>query len=177
MQKACITFLIIAIIVLSGIGLNLSKTQVQTEYLRIHVRANSNDSLDQAIKYKIKVQIVLYLTPKIAECDTKIKAINMLNSSLGDIKDIADKVLAQSGFNYQAKASLKEEQFPTRVYGNLELESGIYDALIIELGSGQGDNWWCVVYPPLCFTGEGTNYVYRSKILDIISDFFKRSES
>ena len=55
------------------------------------------------------------------------------------------------------------------------VEKGFYDALIINLGSGEGDNWWCVVYPPLCFVGEG-NYVYRSKIKDVINDFFKKEK-
>ena len=53
------------------------------------------------------------------------------------------------------------------------LESGYYDSLIIELGDGKGDNWWCVVYPPLCFVGDGSGYLYKSKILKIIQDFYK----
>ena len=68
------------------------------------------------------------------------------------------------------------EEFPTRVYGGLTLENGFYDALIIELGSGKGDNWWCVVYPPLCFSGEGTNYVYKSKLKQIINDFYEKQK-
>ena len=59
-------------------------------------------------------------------------------------------------------------------YGDFTLEQGFYDALIIELGSGKGDNWWCVVYPPLCFTGKGANYVYKSKILEIIKRFSEK---
>ena len=65
-----------------------------------------------------------------------------------------------------------EERFPTRVYEGVTLAAGVYDALILELGSGEGDNWWCVVYPPLCFTGGSVNVVYRSKIAQIIRQFF-----
>ncbi len=175
MKKSCISILIIAIIILSGIALSLPKSETQTEYLRIHVRANSNDEIDQSVKYIVKDKIVEYLTPYIAECDTKQKAQNLLENNLKGIEQVANATLKARGFNYTAKASVKREEFPTRVYGALELESGIYDALIVELGSGSGDNWWCVVYPPLCFTsGNGTNVVYRSKILEIISDFFKK---
>lgn len=78
-------------------------------------------------------------------------------------------------FSYRSKASVREEEFPTRVYEDLTLDAGYYDALILELGSGKGDNWWCVVYPPLCFTGGECGYVYKSKILEIIESFKKKN--
>ena len=176
MKKVCISFLIIGIIVLSGIGLWSYKTETHKEYLRIHIRANSNLDCDQQVKYLIKDKIVKFLTPYIAECNTKQKAQNMLEDNLSAIEKVAENVLKQKGFNYTAKASLKNEQFPTRVYEGLKLEGGFYDALIIELGEAKGDNWWCVVYPPLCFTNGSQGYYYRSKILDIINDFFKKEK-
>lgn len=174
MKKVCISFLIIAIIFLSGIGVFINDATPQKEYLRIHIRANSNVAQEQSVKYKVKDAVVEYLTPFITQCDTKSKAETLISSRIKQIEKVCDSVLKQNGFSYTAKASVKNEKFPTRVYGKLELESGYYDALIIELGSGKGDNWWCVVYPPLCFTGEGVNYVYKSKILDIINDFFNK---
>ena len=162
---------------MSGIAISLPDTQTNKEYLRIHIRANSNDQIDQDIKYRVKDRVVQYLTPYIAECDTKLKAERLLSDRLEEIEAVADNVLRQAGFSYTAKAKVNLEEFPTRVYGTLELKSGVYQALIIELGSGDGDNWWCVVYPPLCFTGEGTGVVYRSKILSIISDFFKKEKT
>ena len=77
-------------------------------------------------------------------------------------------------FTVGSEALIRNEKFPTRVYGELTLDCGYYDALIINLGSGKGDNWWCVVYPPLCFTGEGQNYVYKSKIHEIIKRFYEK---
>ena len=176
MKKVCISFLIIGIIVLSGIGLLSYGEQPHKEYLRIHIRANSNLEQDQRVKYIVKDKIVAYLTPYIAECDTKQKAENLLKNNLEGIEQVALSTLRANGFDYSVKASVKREEFPTRIYDGVCLESGLYDALIIELGSGKGDNWWCVVYPPLCFTGEGMNYVYRSKILDIINDFFNKEK-
>ena len=82
-------------------------------------------------------------------------------------------MLKKNGKNYVCTAQIKTEEFPTRVYEDLTLERGFYDALILNLGSGKGDNWWCVVYPPLCFVGEGTGYVYKSKLLAIINSFYK----
>ena len=95
---------------------------------------------------------------------------------LENLKSVCDKVLKESGFNYFSKVSIKREEFPFRSYNGIDLEAGFYDALIIELGSGTGDNWWCVVYPPLCFVGQG-EYIYRSKIKDVINDFFCKEKS
>ena len=176
MKKFCISFFILAIIILSAIGLNLEENNVKKEYLRIHVRAHSNLEEDQAIKYLVKDAVVEYLTPFIAECDTKEKAERMLKGKLFEIERVADQVLKLNGKDYKSKASVREEEFPTRVYGSLCLENGFYDALILNLGSGEGNNWWCVVYPPLCFTGEGSSYVYKSKIKEIIDGFFYRQE-
>ena len=170
MKKICITFTLFLIIILSVFGVFSSKS-VQTEYLRIHIRADSNEEEAQAVKYQVKDAVVEFLTPFVAECDTKRKAEEMIAGKLNDISAVAEKVLRQNGFSYGAKASVNAEKFPTRSYGDLTLQGGFYDALIIELGSGKGDNWWCVVYPPLCFTGGGKGYVYRSKILDIIRSF------
>ncbi len=171
-----ISFLIIAIIVLCGIGLNFFAESKNEEYLRIHVRANSNEETDQAVKYLVKDKVVSYLTPFIAECDTKEKAKTLLTDRLTEIKSVADQTLKQNGYDYEAKVSVKNEKFPTRVYGDLELDEGYYDALIIELGKGDGNNWWCVVYPPLCFTGEGQTYQIRSKILDVIRNFYNKEK-
>ena len=174
MKKFCIVFLTLSIIILSGIGLSLPEKKAETEYLRIHIRANSNATVDQSVKYMVKEEVVKYLTPFIAECDTKLKAEKMLKRELEGIAKVATEFLKERGFSYKATASVKNEEFPTRVYNGVQLEKGFYDALIINLGSGEGDNWWCVIYPPLCFTGEGTSYVYRSKIQDVINDFFNK---
>ncbi len=176
MKKICIVFLACAIIILSAVGISLNKNQTHTEYLRIHIRANSNDYTDQSVKYKVKKAVVDYLTPFIAECTTKEQAEDLLTENLGGVEKAADRVLEKNGFSYKSHAEVKNESFPTRKYGEVVLESGFYDALIVNLGSGEGDNWWCVVYPPLCFTDGGENYVYRSKILDIINDFMKREK-
>ena len=95
-----------------------------------------------------------------------------IGAKLGEIERVAARVLRENGFSYGARASLRREQFPTRVYADATLEAGEYDALILELGSGKGDNWWCVVYPPLCFTSGNGNVVYKSKIAEIIKRFF-----
>lgn len=169
MKKCCITVLIITIIILSAMAIEPLQTP-KKEYLRIHIRADSNEAPAQTVKYKVKDAVVEYLIPFIAECKTKEQAKTMLSERLEEVERVADSVLLSNGYDYTAKARLGAEEFPTRVYDSLTLEQGIYDALIIELGKGEGANWWCVVYPPLCFTG-GEQTVYKSKILEIINSF------
>ena len=142
------------------------------EYLRIHIRANSNSSLDQNVKYQIKDKVVEYLTPIISSCTTKQDFEDALQKNLIHIECIANEILAQNTFDYKSQALLKNEYFPARSYNEFTLESGYYDALIVNLGSGKGDNWWCVVYPPLCFINSSSNYVYKSRLVQIIKNFF-----
>lgn len=174
MKKICISFLAIAIIILSAVAVG-TEIQPKKEYLRIHIRADSNEEAAQAVKYLVKDAVVEFLTPILSECYTKEAAESRIEANLKGIEAVSDGVLAANEKEYKSNAKLSNEKFPTRTYGDLTLESGYYDALVIELGSGKGDNWWCVVYPPLCFTGNGCGYVYKSKILEIIDDFKRKS--
>ncbi len=166
MQKIRITFICCCIILVATCLFGCSG--YQQEYLRIHVRANSNSACDQEIKYLIKDEVVKYLTPIVQNCKSKQDAINKIKEHQSSVNALIEGVLKKNGFNYGCKVSIREENFPTRVYEGVTLSAGYYDALIIELGSGKGDNWWCVVYPPLCFSGRD-DITYRSKILDLIN--------
>lgn len=167
----CFVFIVLAVIATIAFASNAVNPDAETDYLRIHIRANSNSEADQAVKYKVKDEIVKFITPYAAQCTDKQTAIKTIGGILRDVEKECDRVLAENGFTYKSEASIRAEEFPTRVYGDLTLEKGIYDALIIELGSGIGDNWWCVIYPPLCFTSGTENVQYRSAIIDIINRF------
>ena len=123
----------------------------QEEYFRIHIRANSNSVADQNVKYIVKDAVVDFLIPLLSEVETKDEAENVMRVNLDKIEEVADEVLLENGFTYKSYAYISFEEFPTREYDDLVLEEGFYDALILALGTGSGDNWWCVVYPPFCF--------------------------
>lgn len=170
----------IAIIIALAILLSLPQEQTSAknnDFLRIHIRADSNSSADQSVKYKVKTAVVEYLVPFVATSKTKQEALATIGSRLREIEEVANTVLTGENFTYKCSAKLNEENFPTRTYDGLTLTSGMYDALILQLGSGKGDNWWCVVYPPLCFVGgeaNGTNTItYKSKIKEIIENWKK----
>ena len=176
MKKAAVIIILIAAI--AGIcfafaGQGEVAAAENASYLRVHIRANSNSEADQAVKYRVRDKVVEFLTPTVAGCETKEEAIATIGKKLTEIAAVADRELRANGYIYGARASLRKEEFPTRVYENVTLEAGVYDALILELGTGKGDNWWCVVYPPLCFTGGNANVTYQSKILEIIRKFYK----
>ena len=181
MKKLCIIFLLSFIISVTAVGFSgcfgggtAQNAANAGEYLRIHIRADSNDEEAQAVKYAVRDSVVDYLTPLVADYESKSEAVRGVESNLSQIEAVAAGVLRQNGFSYGAKASVKTERFPTRVYGEYTLPSGEYTALIVELGAGAGDNWWCVVYPPLCFAGgNGQQVIYKSKIAEIIARWKK----
>lgn len=144
----------------------------ESEYMRIHIQANSNSAEDQNVKYLVKDKIVDYLIPYLSQVQNKDEAKIVLKDLLKSIESVANDVLSEQGFDYKAKAYISFEEFPTRKYDDLTLEEGYYDALMISLGSGEGDNWWCVVYPAICFTDSknSQNYEYISKIWEIINN-------
>ena len=179
MKKFCIIFALLFILIVTAaaaaaLSPAASGTDAPAAYLRMHVRANSDAAADQEIKYAVKDALVDYLIPVAAECETKAEAMEAIGARLAALEEVADGLLAEAGFSYTAKASLRKEKFPARVYDGVTLEAGVYDALIVELGEAEGQNWWCVVYPPLCFAGEATggNVRFGSRLLEIIQGFF-----
>jgi len=155
MRKIRIILICCCIIVLATTAFGCG---VKQEYLRIHVRANSDSAADQRIKYLIKDEIVAYLTPIIEDCESKEEAITTISSNEKAINQLIDRFLKQNGFSYTSRIKICKEEFPTRVYDGTTLPAGIYEAVIVELGKAEGANWWCVVYPPLCFSGKNVKY-------------------
>jgi stage II sporulation protein R len=146
------------------------------DFLRLHVSANSNSARDQEVKFLVKQRIVDSISPVLAGVKSKGEAMERIAENINQIESVANECLSSNGFSYGARVAVRSEYFPTRVYKTtdeeLNLPNGIYDALVLELGEGRGDNWWCVVYPPLCVSDEvsAEKVVYKSKILE----WFKR---
>lgn len=170
MKKIIIALFATIMLVIVLCGCAMEKQNTNADFLRIHIRANSNSDVDQSVKYDVKNSIVKYLTGKFDHAKTKSQAIKIVNDNLDEITEIANKTLKEKGFTYSAKAVLREEEFPARKYDELLLPSDVYDALIVELGSASGDNWWCVVFPPLCFLSDDSEMEYKS----IIYEWYKK---
>lgn len=167
---------VVGIAVVVVLGLPGGGTPSNSEFLRLHIRANSNSHYDQEVKHLVRQAVIDEFTPIFSTVTNRNDAMRVLSSNLNRIERIATEILRENGFDYDARAALRNEHFPTRSYNGFNLAAGYYDALIIELGQANGDNWWCVVYPPLCFLqnniGGERGVIYRSRLQEIINRFF-----
>lgn len=156
-----------------GVGCVHTMDNEGYKLIRIHIRANSNESADQAVKLKVRDRLSAEMTDKLSDVKTFATAYRRIEKMLDNLSDIADEVLAENGFDYKSRVRLNNEYFPTRTYEGVVVESGYYDALIVELGSGKGDNWWCVIYPPLCYVEAqaGSKVEYASLIKELWEKF------
>lgn len=143
------------------------------EYLRLHIRANSNSQADQDVKYEVRDAVINYLTPLLDDVTDLDYALKVVEENTDALEELSRRVLEENGFFYGAAVRLAREEFPARTYGSITLPDGVYEALIIELGSGKGDNWWCVAFPPLCFVSapEG-DFAYKSIIAELWQKYF-----
>lgn len=165
--------IVVGLILIVFVGaLFIPNKDVECDYLRIHIRANSNNEQDQNIKYEIKDELLNLLTPYLCNIESKEKAIKIVNKYSNQIINECLKLLQSKGFDYSVNIKIANEFFPTRTYSNTTLESGYYDAVIVELGEAKGDNWWCVMYPPLCFVNKNEN-IKQIKYKSIICEWFK----
>ncbi|MGI5873684.1 MAG: stage II sporulation protein R [Bacillota bacterium] len=119
--------------------------------LRFHVIANSDSPADQAVKLRVRDAVLAEIAPALAAAESVDEAEAAVGAALPDIEAAADAVLAAEGKHYASRAEVTESFFPTKSYGGLTLPAGRYRACRITLGAGRGKNWWCVLYPPLCF--------------------------
>lgn len=177
-KQALVLLLGLLVIGVGAYGVNMGSTTSLSNdsFLRIHIRANSNLEADQNVKYLVKDAVVNFLTPKLAFATTKERAMEIVEQNKAGITAVASKVLEENGFPYGASTTVHKEEFPTRAYDDVVLPSGEYDSVIVSLGSGTGNNWWCVVYPPLCFVNaeqtDNESVVYKSKLIEVINSFF-----
>lgn len=132
-------------------------TSLDSKILRLHIVANSNSYQDQIFKLKCRDAIINYLNTNISPSNyTKEYITSFLSNNINNIYEICDQLALQENLNLSFNIKLSKEYFPTKQYSNILLPSGIYDSLKIEIGKTKGNNWWCSLYPPLCFTESST---------------------
>lgn len=136
------------------------------ELIRLHIMAHSDHPRDQALKLKVRDAIVEETAPLFSTAATERDAERVLSRHLNQVEEIADRVLMQAGALYQSQAELGTYSFPERRYENMTLPAGRYRALRIVLGDGQGHNWWCVLFPPLCFV-NGSSGQEATPVMDV----------
>ncbi|MGE5390652.1 MAG: stage II sporulation protein R [Deltaproteobacteria bacterium] len=155
MKRLLLSFLIIPLLVFGGTYLiNLKDEPLADDVLRLHVIANSDDPRDQAVKLEVKDHIVAMMHRDFSKVDNAREARRLALREREDIKAEAESVLAVRGYHYPVQVYIGEFEFPTKSYGNVVLPQGEYQAVRVVLGEGQGKNWWCVLFPPLCMVSS-----------------------
>ena len=126
---------------------------------RLHVLANSDSAEDQALKLKVRDSLLNYMNDICSNCTTKEEAISLANENKKNFQQIAEQTISENGYNYPVKINIDNFYFPTKNYGDITLPAGFYDALRVEIGEAKGKNWWCVMFPSLCFIDVSSGIV------------------
>lgn len=124
---------------------------VADKIIRLHVVANSDSPEDQQLKLQVRDKVMSRMSKRFEELKDIAEVKDIIEESLGEIETIARETIEENGKLYGVKAAFERTDFPTKVYGSLTLPAGTYQALNIVIGEGNGKNWWCVMFPPLCF--------------------------
>lgn len=163
--------------------------ELETRVVRLHVLANSDSAQDQALKLDVRDAVLAQASMYLTHCHSTQQAKEVLSQHLQPLADTAAQTIARKGYDYAVKVSLERTYFPTKVYADFSLPAGEYQGLRVEIGRAEGHNWWCVVFPPLCFssvseqsetalrsglteddlallTGEDQGYVFRFQCLE-----------
>lgn len=130
---------------------NAVSTDIQNSVFRLHVIANSDSDEDQNLKYIVRDKVLEYINSISNSSMTKDEVIVLANENINEIQKIAENTIHENGYNYSVKLNIGNFSFPTKKYGDITFPAGFYDALKIEIGEAKGHNWWCVMFPPLCF--------------------------
>ena len=153
---------ILVFIYIALLSFNYSKaisSNLSDSVFRLHIIANSDSSADQELKLKVRDKIIEYMNTLTSNSSDKKDVISIVNNHLDSFKEIALNTIKENGYNYDVNIEIGNFNFPTKTYGDISFPAGNYDALKIEIGDAIGQNWWCVLFPPLCFVNSSTGVV------------------
>lgn len=162
--KMVALFFSMAVAVLVGLHMEANKTHtlqqgIAKEIIRFHVLANSDSEEDQALKRKVKDEVVAFLQEKLKTVTEKKQAEQVIEQNLEQIKKVAEQVTKKEGEGEVVTTALTRKNFPVKVYGDTVFPAGNYETLQVEIGKAEGKNWWCVMYPSLCMVNESYTVV------------------
>jgi len=122
--------------------------------LRFHVLANSDEVYDQELKLKVRDAVGAQMAELLSDAKSREECEQIIQRELDEIARTAQSVIKEEGYSYEAETFLREVQFPVKTYGDYTFPAGKYEALEVVIGEGEGHNWWCVMYPNMCFAGS-----------------------
>lgn len=134
-------------------------TDIANSVFRLHVIANSDSTEDQNLKYIVRDNLLKYMNEICKNCSSKEDAIKLVKENSDSFEQIALDTIKENGYEYDVNINIGTFEFPTKTYGDISLPAGYYDALRVEIGEAKGQNWWCVMFPPLCFVDISSGVV------------------
>lgn len=139
--------------------INLASKSYKNKLIRFHTIANSDSDEDQELKLKVRDEVIKYLKPKLEKSSSITESERIIKKEYSNLEKISKNVILKNGYNYDVKIGIDYSNFPTKQYSNIVLPAGKYKALKIIIGEGKGKNWWCVMFPPLCFVDEESGVI------------------
>lgn len=165
MSKKIKSFLILIVLLFAFLFITVSSyantisKDLSDNFFRLHILANSNSTEDQNLKLKVRDNIISYMNTLTYSEISKKEAIDLTYKNLDKFQEIAENTIKNEGFNYHVSIEIGNFYFPTKTYGNISLPAGNYDALRIKIGKAEGENWWCSLFPPLCFVDVSSGII------------------
>ncbi len=150
-------------------------SDIANSVFRLHVIANSDSKEDQDLKYIVRDNLLSYMNSICKDCKSKQEAISIVEENKNKFEEIATNTIKENGYSYSVKINIGNFEFPTKNYGDISLPAGYYDALRVEIGEAKGQNWWCVMFPPLCFVDISSGIV-PDESKDVMKDNLTEEE-
>ncbi len=154
---------------------NAVSEDISNSVFRLHVIANSDSDEDQELKYQVRDEVLEYMNEISSDCSSKEEVVNLVYEYQDEFKQIAEQVIKDNGYDYTVNIRIGNFDFPTKDYGDISLPAGNYDALRIEIGEAAGQNWWCVMFPPLCFV-DVTSGIVPDESKEVIKENLNEEE-
>ena len=148
----------------------LKYEDIVDKIIRFHVLANSDTEEDQKLKLKVRDEVINYISPKLKDSKSLNESRKIIMENKEKMEQISKKVIKDNGYDYEVASMISRENFPDKIYGDLIFPQGEYEAYRILIGKAKGQNWWCVMFPPLCFVDETKNIVDSSEIKESIEN-------
>ena len=153
-------FLLFLYVSISAISyVNAVSSDIENSVFRLHVIANSDSEEDQNLKYKVRDNLIAYMNTLCKDVKNKEEAVQIANNHKSEFLTIAKNTIIENGYSYDVTVEIGNYSFPTKNYGDISLPAGYYDALRVKIGKAEGQNWWCVMFPPLCFVNVSSGIV------------------
>ncbi|CEI74234.1 MULTISPECIES: stage II sporulation protein R [Romboutsia] len=154
-------------------NINSLSENYKDKLIRFHVIANSDSDEDQELKLKVRDAVIEYLQPKLSKSKNISQSEEIIKNEYDQIEKISENIIKENGYTYDIKVGIEYSNFPTKQYSSVVLPAGEYKALKIVIGEGTGKNWWCVMFPPLCFIDEENGVIDKAtdeKLKEVLTE-------